>query len=175
MLTQQQGMRRIVQRIVRIFGGVFLLTIVGLVGLQFAGPPGLFAPDQDAYDRTTVTVYDTSNQTLATITVRIADTPRTRYIGLSNTDVLAEDTGMLFVHDSDSEHTYSMRGMDFGLDIVFIDNEGKITTIHHAPNADGIERPATYAGSGRYVLEVRFNYTTATGIEPGHRVEIDPW
>lgn len=145
------------------------LLVVVLLGV---GVPGLIAPGGDAYDWTEVHVHDTNGSQLASVDVRIADTPRLRYVGLSETDTLGPDEGMLFVHETSGEHTYVMRGMDFPLDIVFIDRNGTITTIHHAPVSDGLTRDR-YSGEGKYVLEVRAGYTNDSAIDVGDRVEIE--
>jgi uncharacterized membrane protein (UPF0127 family) len=59
--------------------------------------------------------------------------------------------------------------MDFGLDIVYADADGTITTISHAPapgpNEDGSEQE--YPGNGQYVLEVNYEWTTRHGVEEG--------
>jgi uncharacterized membrane protein (UPF0127 family) len=102
------------------------------------------------------------------VTAAIADTRELRYLGLSDTELLPADRGMLFVYESIEDLTYVMREMDFGIDIVFADSEGQITTIHHArppgPDEDGEE--LTYSGRGQYVLEVNRGWTTDRGIDP---------
>lgn len=125
------------------------------------------------YERATVTVVDDNGTRLATVDVRIADTPEKRRLGLSNTTALAHGEGMLFVHDSEGRYTYVMREMDFPLDIVFIDSEGRITAIHHAPVPEEIPGGnGNFPGRGKYVLEVPRGFTNATDADVGDRVEI---
>ena len=119
----------------------------------------------------TVTVDDENGTTLGTVEVRVADTFRERYTGLSNTESLGPNEGMLFVHDEEGEYAYVMRDMAFPIDIVFVDANGTITAIHHAETE---ERPYTeYAGTGKYVLEVPYEWTTEHGVEVGDRVRIE--
>jgi len=68
-----------------------------------------------------------------------------------------------------------MRDMDFPIDIVFVDAEGRITTIHHAraPREGEDGNDLRYPGRGKYVLEVPRGYTNATGIDEGDRIEIE--
>ncbi|QCC48528.1 DUF192 domain-containing protein [Halobellus limi] len=152
---------------------VALLLAVGIVAVAIN--PGLLPTGE--YERTTVDVVDAEDgEPLATVTVRVADTRSKRYTGLSDTDSLGPDEGMLFVHDEEDEYAYVMREMAFPIDIVFVDAEGRITTIHRAElpsegtSGDDLER---YRGRGRYVLEVPYNYTDDHGIEVGDRVRID--
>ncbi|MFC6615525.1 DUF192 domain-containing protein [Halopenitus salinus] len=149
------------------------LTVVGL--LLVAAALGVLAVDlwpgdPGEYERTTIEVEDgTTGDRLATVDVRIADTRDKRYTGLSETDSLDPNEGMLFVHDEVGTHAYVMRNMSFPLDILFVDADGTITTIHSA-EADSDDR---FEGRGRYVLEVRYGYAAENGIEVGDRVIVD--
>jgi uncharacterized membrane protein (UPF0127 family) len=95
-----------------------------------------------------------------------------RYTGLSDTESLPEDRGMLFVFETADSHTFVMREMDFPIDIVYADVDGTITSIHHAPepgpDEDGNDQE--YPGFGQYVLEVNYDWTTDRGIETGDRL-----
>ena len=157
------------------------LVLVGLLAvgvLTVATNPGLLPTGE--YDRTTVTAVDAdSGASLATVRVRIADTREKRYTGLSDTESLDADEGMLFVHDEAGEYAYVMREMAFPLDIVFVDANGTVTRIHHAelPAAGESGGDLTrYPGRGKYVLEVPYGYTDEHGIEVGDRLRIpEPW
>lgn len=154
---------------------IVAIAVLG-VGVLYAGGLGPFsAPPDDAYERTTVTVLEENETELATVEVRVADTFRKRYVGLSDTESLARDEGMLFVHDSRGRHTYVMRDMDVPLDIIFVAPNGTITEIHHAPREpDTSESDLTrYRGSGQYVLEVAYGYTNEMEIETGHQIRIE--
>lgn len=155
-----------------------LVVVLVLGGVAVVTSPGLL-PVGD-YDRTTVAAVDAeSGESLSTVQVRVADTRQKRYVGLSETDALGDDEGMLFVHDTEDEYAYVMRGMAFPLDIVFVDADGTVTRIHHAElpteGTSGSEL-TRYRGTGKYVLEVQLGYTDEHGIEPGDRVRIpEPW
>ena len=126
------------------------------------------------YGEATVTITDGEDgQQLGTVDVRIANTTSQRYTGLSDTESLGADEGMLFVHATEEEHTYVMRRMSFPLDIIFIAANGTITTIHHAPTPpDGEEYSREYPGVGKYVLEVNRGWTNETGVRVGDTVEL---
>ncbi|MFB6302090.1 MAG: DUF192 domain-containing protein [Haloferacaceae archaeon] len=127
------------------------------------------------YETTDVRVTTPDGDPLGSVTAAIADTPGLRYRGLSDTESLPEDRGMLFVFDDVAERTFVMRGMDFGLDIVYADAERVITRIHHAPapgpNEDGNDQ--RYPGRGQYVLEVNRGWTTDRSVEAGDVLEFD--
>lgn len=154
---------------------IVVIAVLG-VGVLYVGGLGPFsAPPDDAYERTTVTVLEENDTELATVEVRVADTFRKRYVGLSDTESLARGEGMLFVHDSRGKHTYVMRDMDVPLDIIFVAPNGTITEIHHAPREPDTSKSdlTRYRGSGQYVLEVPYGYTNETGIESGHQIRIE--
>jgi uncharacterized membrane protein (UPF0127 family) len=147
-----------------------LLAVLAVLiaGAVYAVSAGAFVGE---YDRATVVVEDEADDRLATVDARVADTTYKRYVGLSATDSLGPDEGMLFVHETSGTHAYVMRDMAFPLDIVFVAANGTITTIHEAPAES---RPYTrYEGQGLYVLEVRQGYTADHGIEVGDRVRIE--
>ena len=127
------------------------------------------------YETTTVTVSSPDGDQRGSVTAAIADTRDLRYLGLSDTDSLPEDRGMLFVFDAVDDRTFVMREMDFGIDIVYADEEGVITEIHHAPAPEPDEdgESQRYPGRGQYVLEVVYEWTTDRGVTEGDRLEFD--
>ncbi|QZY00141.1 DUF192 domain-containing protein [Halobaculum rubrum] len=127
------------------------------------------------YERTTVTVVDGSGTELGSVDARVADTFDKRYTGLSDTESLGPDEGMLFVHDTEDRHAYVMRDMAFPIDIVFVAANGTITRIHHAelpPEGTSGSDLARYRGTGKYVLEVPYGWTNDHGVCEGDTVEI---
>jgi uncharacterized membrane protein (UPF0127 family) len=108
---------------------------------------------------------------LGPVEVRIAGTDRERYTGLSKEDSSGPNEGMLFVHADAAERAYVMRDMAFPLDIVFVDGNGTVTTIHEA---EPESRPLTrYEGTGRYVLEVQRGWSDRHGVDAGDRLVIE--
>ncbi|MFC5971037.1 DUF192 domain-containing protein [Halomarina salina] len=138
-----------------------------VLALSVTGPP-------TDYERTTVTAYDGGDGgdgggRLGSVDVRIADDRVKRYAGLSYTDSLGEDEGMWFVHDGTDSRTFVMRGMSFGIDIVFVSANGTVTAIHHAEEPpEGVDGESlSYSGEGKYVLELPYEWTTDHGVTVG--------
>ena len=151
--------------------GVFVVA----AALVFVSVGGVGLLPSGDYQRTTVTVVDENGTRLAAVDARVADTYQKRYTGLSETDSLNRNEGMLFVHDEEDTYAYVMRKMAFPLDIVFVDANGTITEIHHAPlPPEGTPESelTRYRGHGKYVLEVPYGYTNRTGVETGDRVRV---
>ncbi|WP_248895627.1 DUF192 domain-containing protein [Haloplanus halobius] len=178
-----------------VFATVALLVAVSLAGC-FGGGAGTPTPNGatpagtetaastatqtpvtpgDSYRTATVDLVDRNGTQLATVDVWIADSFTKRYTGLSDTTALEPGQGMLFVHDQEGNHAYVMRDMAFPLDMVFIAENGTITTIHHAPlppEGAGGNDLTRYSGRAKYVLEVPMGYTNETRIDEGDRVRV---
>jgi uncharacterized membrane protein (UPF0127 family) len=153
---------------------VFLVLVAGVLVVSGIVPLPVPAPEE--YERTTVTAIDDNGTELGTVRVRVADTFQKRYTGLSDTESLAPDEGMLFAYEEEGSHAFVMREMDFPLDIVFVDANGTVTAVHHAP----VPPPGTaeheltrYRGRGKWVLEVNRNWTTHHGVEVGDRIVVN--
>jgi uncharacterized membrane protein (UPF0127 family) len=131
---------------------------------QSPRPPALAG-----YDTTDVRATTPGGERLGRVRAAVSDTPDLRCTGLSDVEELPDDWGMLFVYDSVGNHTYVMREMDFGLDIVYADDEGAITEVHHAPEPGPDEdgESQRYPGRGQYVFEVNDGWTTERGVETG--------
>lgn len=126
-----------------------------------------------AYETGTVRALAPDGSHLATVDVRIADTPEKHRVGLSKTDTLGPDEGMLFVFDDPGPRAFYMpESMAFPLDMVFARANGTITTIHHAPLPANVPEgtDARYRGPGRYVLEVPLGWANRTGVSVGDRL-----
>lgn len=127
------------------------------------------------YETTEVRVEAPDGEELGSVTAAIAETSEEWSIGLSDTDSLPEDWGMLFVAGSVSDRTFWMKDMDFGLDILFVDDEKRITGIHHAP-APGPDEDGTdqrYSGRGQYVFEVNYRWTERHDVTEGDVLRFD--
>jgi uncharacterized membrane protein (UPF0127 family) len=158
-------------RLVTLVALGLVVLAIGIWALGPTGPLGWVLHPLD-YDRATVTLADENGTELASVDVRIADTERERYVGLSKTDSLQAGEGMLFVFPESDRHEFVMRDMDFPLDIVFVAPNGTVTGIQHAPvpsrtPGDDLRR---YPGTGKYVLEVPRGYANATELDAGDRI-----
>ena len=141
-----------------------LLAIVVAVGLVVVGLPG--------DERTTVTFVDENGTELAAVDVAVSDSLSERYTGLSDTESLGPDEGMLFVHPVAGEHTYVMRDMAFPIDIVFVAENGTVTAAHHAELPEEGADLKGYEGRGKYVVELPYGYTDEHGIDVGDELRI---
>ena len=114
-------------------------------------------------------------QTLWVYDVWVADTGPERYQGLSGTESLPADTGLLFVYDQEAaDRAIVMREMNYPIDVVFIDGLGTVTTVHSAPPEPGApdNELAHYSGRARWILKIPHGTAERHAIVPGTSVRI---
>ncbi|NGM68530.1 DUF192 domain-containing protein [Natronolimnobius sp. AArcel1] len=127
------------------------------------------------YDTTEVQAVSADGDDLESVTAAIAETDEELVRGLSETEDLPDDRGMLFVYDEADERQFVMRDMDFGIDIIYADSDGTITGIHHAPAPREREEGSyqVYVGYGQYVLETVYDWTVDHDVHVGDTLEFD--
>jgi uncharacterized membrane protein (UPF0127 family) len=156
----------------RLSTALAILLVAALV-LVLAYQFGVLALITGSEDSATVTVTADDGETLATVDSEVADIPPERYTGLSDHESLGGDEGMLFVFERESTQSFVMRDMAFPIDIIFIGENGEITTIHEAPVEEDDSDLTSYRGEGQWVLEVNYGYAAEHGISEGDQVDIE--
>jgi uncharacterized membrane protein (UPF0127 family) len=106
---------------------------------------------------------------LGRLTVRIANTPVKRYMGLRHVDELDTDAGMFFTYPSSAPRNFTMKDMKIPLDILYLDESKRILSIHPVrPGVSSIPSPEP----ARYVLEVNYGWSRAHDVQPGDQIHI---
>lgn len=67
-----------------------------------------------------------------TFTVTLAKTEKDRQIGLSKTEKIEENQGMLFIFEKADYHRFWMKEMKFSIDIIYINGDRVTTVIDNA-------------------------------------------
>jgi uncharacterized membrane protein (UPF0127 family) len=101
--------------------------------------------------------------------VELATTPAQLEQGLMFRRSLAPDSGMLFDFQHPSPVSMWMKNTFIPLDMVFIDNRGRILNIAERTVPHSLD-PVAAAGPARAVLEVNGGTAARLGIKPGDRV-----
>lgn len=120
-------------------------------------------------EETTITPTNTITIGEKKYKVAVAQTEEEKYTGLSNITSLAEDEGMLFIYDEPQEDLwYTCEDMSFDIDIIFLDEEGVVTSVHSVKAGDPTPIEDT-ANNAQFVLEVNYN----SGIQVGEEADIE--
>jgi len=117
----------------------------------------------------TITLVDAAGKR-AELTVELARTAAERSRGLMFREELAEERGMLFVHQGETKGGFWMKDTKIALSIAFIAGDGTILeTQDMEPLSKALHRPVrTY----RWALEVNQGWFERHGLGSGDRVEI---
>jgi hypothetical protein len=133
-----------------------------------------------------LTAFASLPRTLATIRMRtqrgvvelraeIARSPKEQREGLAGRRTLPDDRGMLFLWNEKVIPTFTMEGMRFPLDIIFIDENGTIVDIAEnlppCPNREGCAM-VTPITPVRFALEVRAGFAEERGIARGDKATV---
>ena len=110
------------------------------------------------------------------LTVELADESMEKSLGLGYRAGLAPGTGMLFVYEGPATRSFWMKGMQFCLDIIWIENgviQGAAESVCPEPPGTADEDLPSYVSPVpvSYVLEVPAGWLDAYGLGAGAPVE----
>ena len=110
------------------------------------------------------------------LTVELAYQPADRALGLGYREELAAGTGMLFLFEAPAPRSFWMRGMQFCIDVVWIENDviqGAAESVCPEPLGTADVDLASYFSPVpvSYVLEVPAGWLDANGLGIGTPVE----
>lgn len=111
------------------------------------------------------------------IYAEIADTPEKMARGLMFLTSLAPDRGMLFTFQGKGRWTFWMKNTKISLDIIWLDQEGKIVHINHnTPTCERIDDFCpryTPHEPAIWVLEVRGGQAKKLRLQTGSRLKVE--
>ena len=100
--------------------------------------------------------------------VQIAETESEREIGLSRTEKLDQDSGMLFIiPEGQSQVAFTMEDMSYDLDLIFINEDDEVYDVQYGKAGSKDPIISTSEDIVKYVLEVNPN----SGIKVGDDLE----
>jgi uncharacterized protein len=116
-----------------------------------------------------LTLTKSDGKSIVSIDIEIADDEAKREVGMMGRPVMEERQGMLFIFDEEFFASFWMRNTILSLDMIFINKQGKIVTIHKntKPFSDD-SYPAN--ALTMFVLEVNAGFTDKYGIKEGDMV-----
>ena len=147
------------QALVPIFIAAVIIGVAGLMSI-----PSESKLESVEFPRGTIMIDDVP------LEVQIADTEPRRIRGLMFQDQLPYDQGMIFVFDKPGLYSLWMLNMQFPLDMMWFDEEGKI--VHIEKDVPPCKTPLEIAscqsivpeGQAVYVLEVTSGFVTQNNV-----------
>jgi uncharacterized membrane protein (UPF0127 family) len=115
-------------------------------------------------------ISDSTNARKAVIDIEIADTDYDRQLGLMKRISMEEKQGMLFIFPAEAMQSFWMRNTLISLDMIFINSNKKIITIHKNTK---VLSDQSYQSSApaQYVLEVNAGFTDKYNIQAGDKID----
>ncbi len=104
-----------------------------------------------------------------TIDIEFADNDNERATGLMYRDEMSENHGMLFIFPYESIQSFFMRNTIISLDILYINSDLEIVTIHKNTKPFSLESLPS-SSPAQYVVEVIAGYTEKYKISEGDKV-----
>ncbi len=116
-----------------------------------------------------LTFIDSTGNTMAKIDIQIANTEFDRQLGLMFRKSMSENQGMLFIFPEESVQSFWMRNTYISLDMIFVNADKKIITIHKNTK---ILSDQSYRSTGpaKYVIEVDAGFSNRFNIKVGDSV-----
>lgn len=106
---------------------------------------------------------------ISKIDIEKAETDVERIQGLMFRKSMPEEQGMLFLFEQSEQQGFWMRNTYIPLDIIYVDENNVITTIHE--NAKPLdEKSLPSNGPAKYVVEVNGGYAKKYGIKVGDKI-----
>jgi uncharacterized membrane protein (UPF0127 family) len=116
-----------------------------------------------------LTFVDSTENPIIKIDIEIADNDYERQLGLMNRQSMEEMQGMLFIFPEERYQSFWMRNTLFSLDMLFINSNKEIVTIH-ANTTPLSEQSYPSSEPALYVLEVNAGFCDRHNIKLGDKV-----
>ncbi len=152
----------------KIFPILLILTVLYAIFFFMLGEP-LFTFNDSIFGKQVVYAHGGD----LPIYVDVADTDTERRLGLGKRKVMAASQGMLFKFDRDDRWGVWMKDMNFGIDILWLDKDGKVVDIKEFVYPDTFPNSFRPSKDARYILEVLTGFTSANGITVGHKLDLN--
>ena len=145
----------------------FVLALILWISLAFhhsAAAQAVLPPGVEPIEFGRDTLAITTEKGRFVYDLEVATTPEQQARGLMFRPVLGINKGMLFIFDQQRPLSFWMRNTLIPLDMIFIDNDGKLVSIQReAEPLTTTSRPSE--GPARYVLEIDGGEAAILGID----------
>jgi hypothetical protein len=102
--------------------------------------------------------------------LEVAADQATQELGLMRRDSMPADHGMIFIFNHEEVLNFWMKDTRFPLDIIFMDRDGKIVSIHQMEAYD--LNTTSSDAAAQYAIELNKNTVAPTGVHVGDQLQI---
>lgn len=149
---------------------IFLVIFTSLIGVSLFF---IFSKNNEIKDFKDLNInYVKINEQI--IAVELVSDAELQEKGLSDREKLEENTGMLFVFKNSGVHSFWMKDMKFNIDMIWLDEAGKIIFIKKNVSPDSFPETFSSNKDAQYVLEVTAGFSEKNNLQEGNFVEFLP-
>jgi uncharacterized protein len=154
----------------KIASAVIIVAFTAFIVLTFLPEDQTSGRKHEFMKEGELTFLDSAGSRIKTIDIEIADNEYERQMGLMFRDKMEENQGMLFIFPYQSMQSFWMRNTKLSLDILFVNNQKKIVTIHKGTD---ILSDKSYPSTepAQYVVEVIAGFTERYNITEGGSID----
>jgi hypothetical protein len=166
---KSQPVKKGIKPLYQVVAGIAVLALI--VFLVF---PGIFKKDKslDEYTFTKegeLTFYSADNKPIIKIDIEIADNEYERQLGLMKRKSMENNQGMLFIFPNEEVRSFWMRNTFIPLDMIFVNANREIVTIHKNTRVLSDQSYPSSAPS-IYVVEVIGGFIDKYNIKEGDKI-----
>jgi len=121
---------------------------------------------ENFYDSMLIVVGQTS------VRVKVADSESERITGLSGTEKINKDRGILFVFDEEGENGIWMKDMNYSIDIIWFDKYGEVVYIKENARPESYPEVFKSKKPSMYILEVNSGFVRENEIRIGDTIDL---
>ena len=144
--------------------GILLAVIIILGAIYFLSHR---ANSPLSSDQAQKTIYVADKK----LSIEVADTLDKQTLGLSYRKSMPEDKGMLFIFPQLGTYGFWMKDMNFSLDLIWLDENGKIVSIDKNISPKTYPKIFNPSSPVKYVLEVNAGWSDKNGIKVGDSIK----
>ncbi len=151
----------------KIFPVLLMFTIAYAIYFYSIGEP-LFSLNNKVFAESVIYLYEDTP-----IYIELANTEQKRVLGLSGRDIMTVSQGMLFKFDESSKWSIWMKDMNFGIDILWLDKDGRVVDMREFVYPDTYPELFTPQEDAKYILEVLSGFSSMHGVYIGHKLNLN--
>ena len=102
--------------------------------------------------------------------LEIAYRPEDQELGLMNRKSMPDDHGMIFVFSAERNLTFWMKNTLIPLDIVYLDQAGRVVSVKHMKPLDETGVPSD--GPAMYAIELNAGTAARVGVKAGDTLKV---
>lgn len=106
------------------------------------------------------------------VSLVVSDTEETRVKGLSEMELLPDNSAMLFVFDKPDTYGFWMKDMKFPIDVIWLDEKMKITHIEKNVSPDTFPNKFFPPEKSLYVIEFNAGFSEQNGLVVGNILDL---